>query len=309
MFDLMLTGVNSPRSIWLQARNDWNLTSKAGRKIAVSTVYRIFNDPFYYGEYEYPKGSGTWIKGKHHPMITQKEFTQIQILLGKKSLPRSKSHDFSFRGPITCGECGAMVTAESKVKKQKNGNVHFYTYYHCTKKKKPDCSQRSIEEGELHRQISKVLSEIVLPNDFCEWALGVLKSNSIVEAQGRNLILGNQRTEYDKVLKKGVLRVNDFATPDMATRGSGRPIILAAHRFGYIEWTQTYRLKNSFYKLPDLKPGDEVEIVWNQHRYKYQVTKLEEGERITDYSSDLIMYTCKYLVSPIRIFVYAKLMI
>ena len=121
------------------------------------------------------------------------------------------------------------------------------------------------------------------------------------------IIWEGESDNYDKALKKGVWRVNDFATPDMATPGSGKPVILAAHRFGYIEWTQTYRLKNSFYKLPDLKPGDEVEIVWNQHRYKYQVTKLEEGEKITDYSSDLILYTCKYLVSPIRIFVYAKI--
>ncbi len=122
------------------------------------------------------------------------------------------------------------------------------------------------------------------------------------------IIWEGESDNYDKALKKGVWRVNDFATPDMETPGSGKPVILAAHRFGYIEWTQEYRLKNSFYKLPDLKPGDEVEIVWNQHRYKYQVTKLEEGEKITDYSSDLILYTCKYLVSPIRIFVYAKLM-
>ena len=121
------------------------------------------------------------------------------------------------------------------------------------------------------------------------------------------IIWEGESDNYDKALKKGVWRVSDFATPDIATPGSGKPVILAAHRFGYIEWTQEYRLKNSFYKLPDLKPGDEVEIVWNQHRYKYQVTKLEEGEKITDYSSDLILYTCKYLVSPIRIFVYAKL--
>lgn len=121
------------------------------------------------------------------------------------------------------------------------------------------------------------------------------------------IIWEGESDNYDKALKKGVWRVNDFATPDMATPNSGKPVILAAHRFGYIEWTQEYRLKNSFYKLPDLKPGDEVEIVWNQHRYKYQVTKLEEGEQISDYSSDLILYTCKYLVSPIRIFVYAKL--
>lgn len=112
---------------------------------------------------------------------------------------------------------------------------------------------------------------------------------------------------YESALRKGVWRVDDFATPDTSLGEFDRPVILAAHRFGYIDWSQEYRLKNSFYNLPDLKTGDEIEIVWDKHRYKYQVTKVEEGTEITDYSSDLIMYTCKFLVSPIRIVVYAKL--
>jgi LPXTG-site transpeptidase (sortase) family protein len=109
---------------------------------------------------------------------------------------------------------------------------------------------------------------------------------------------------YEQVLRKGVWRVPEFADPTLV--GQGRPMILAAHRFGYLDWTQAYRLKNSFYDLPKLKNGDMVEIVWNQHRYDYQIQKVEEGTDISDYSSDLIMYTCKFLVSPVRIFVYAK---
>ncbi|MEI8233019.1 MAG: sortase [bacterium] len=109
--------------------------------------------------------------------------------------------------------------------------------------------------------------------------------------------------DYESVLRKGVWRVPEFADPTV----SGKPIILAAHRFGYLEWTQDYRLKNSFYELPKLKNGDMVEIIWDQHRYTYQIQKIEEGTQISDYSSDLIMYTCKFLVSPIRIFVYGKL--
>lgn len=109
---------------------------------------------------------------------------------------------------------------------------------------------------------------------------------------------------YEKALRKGVWRVNDFAEPE---NPGGKPIILAAHRFGYIDWTQDYRLKNSFYNLPKLINGDMVEIVWNQRRYTYQIQRVEEGPEITDYSSDLILYTCKFLVSPIRIFAYAKL--
>ncbi len=110
---------------------------------------------------------------------------------------------------------------------------------------------------------------------------------------------------YEEALRQGVWRVGEFGDPEKSEEGS--PIILAAHRFGYLEWTQTYREKNSFYQLPKLVVGDEIAIVWNQHRYNYRVTKVEEGTSITDYSSDLILYTCKFLSSPVRIVVYAEL--
>jgi LPXTG-site transpeptidase (sortase) family protein len=119
------------------------------------------------------------------------------------------------------------------------------------------------------------------------------------------IIWEGEGSNYEKALKKGVWRVGDFADPEKG--GRGKPIILAAHRFGYLDWTQEYRLKNSFYDLPKLKNGDVIEIVWNQVRYAYQIQKVEEGTEITDYSSDLILYTCKFLVSPVRVFVYAKL--
>ncbi len=127
---------------------------------------------------------------------------KVQFLLGKKATARPKTHDFAFRGPLVCGECGGMVTAETKTKRQKNGNVHSYIYYHCTKKRNPDCSQGSIEETELQKQISKVLGEVQLPGDFCAWALDILKNNNVVEAQSRTQIVDNQRGNYDKVLKK-----------------------------------------------------------------------------------------------------------
>ncbi|KKS80793.1 MAG: hypothetical protein UV56_C0008G0001, partial [Candidatus Woesebacteria bacterium GW2011_GWC1_43_10b] len=63
-----------------------------------------------------------------------------------------------------------------------------------------------------------------------------------------------------------------------------------------------------FYSLPKLKTGDTVEIIWRQRKYLYEVYKEEEGEEITDYSADLILYTCESLSSPVRIFRYARLL-
>lgn len=110
---------------------------------------------------------------------------------------------------------------------------------------------------------------------------------------------------YEEALRKGVWRVPEFAKPD--DMDNNRPIILAAHRFGYVSWTQKYREKNSFYQLPEVKVGESVILTWNQHRYTYKITKIEEGTAISDYASDLILYTCKFLVSPQRVFVYAEL--
>lgn len=109
---------------------------------------------------------------------------------------------------------------------------------------------------------------------------------------------------YEEVLRKGVWRVPDFGTP----MERGKPVILAAHRFGYLEWSNKYRRQNSFFNLPKLEAGDEIEIVWDKRKFKYRVVKVEEGEKIGDYGVDLILYTCKFLVGPMRYFVYAKRM-
>lgn len=111
-------------------------------------------------------------------------------------------------------------------------------------------------------------------------------------------------TNYEAALKKGVWRVADFGTP--VTREE--PTILAAHRYGYLAWSVSYRLKNSFYNLPKLKVGDTVEIVWKQRKYVYEIYAEEKGEKISDYSADLILYTCESLKTPVRIFKYGRLL-
>ncbi|MCX6705569.1 MAG: sortase [Candidatus Woesebacteria bacterium] len=109
---------------------------------------------------------------------------------------------------------------------------------------------------------------------------------------------------YESALKLGVWRVSDFGSP----YDRSKPTILAAHRYGYLAWSNLYRRLNSFYNLPKLKVGDIVEIDWQQRKYVYSVYAESKGEEITDYSADLILYTCETLNSPIRIFKYARLL-
>ncbi|NMC08743.1 sortase [Candidatus Microgenomates bacterium] len=104
----------------------------------------------------------------------------------------------------------------------------------------------------------------------------------------------------DEGLKKGIWIVPNFGTPEL----NNLPIIIAAHRFGYIEWTKEFRETSSFYNLPKLKSGDRVQIIWNQRSYEYEVYKSEDNTQITDYNADLILYTCRMYNSPVRVFKY-----
>lgn len=106
---------------------------------------------------------------------------------------------------------------------------------------------------------------------------------------------------FEEALIKGVWRESKFGTPN-----SQLPTILASHRWGYLNWTNTFRRHNSFYNLPKLDTNDQIEIIWEQRKYIYNVYKSETGETITDYSADLILYTCQLWDSPIRIFRYAN---
>lgn len=202
MFDLMLTGICNPPNIVKTANEKWGLRTKLGRKVSRSTIYRIFTDPFYYGTYEYPKKSGNWFQGKHEPMITGEEYDKIQVLLGRKGKPRPKTHSFAYTGLIRCGECGAMITAEDKTKSQKNGNIHHYTYYHCTKRKHPACSQKVIRIEELEKQIFDILNKIEIPPEFCQWALDALKEENKQEGQDRKAIFSSLQRQYNNCIQK-----------------------------------------------------------------------------------------------------------
>ena len=107
----------------------------------------------------------------------------------------------------------------------------------------------------------------------------------------------------EEALESGAWRVPDFGTP----LDFSQPTIIASHRYGWLWWWQSdFGKKNSFYYLPETQLGDTIEVITDQRRFTYEIYAKEEGQTISDYSADLILYTCKFLNSPERYFVYAK---
>jgi site-specific DNA recombinase len=204
MFKYVLSGEYTPFQVLKVAQDEWGFRSRKtrrypnGRPPSKASWYNILSNPFYYGEFEYPVGSGNWIKGKHRPLITRAEFDVIQQILHKDA-PRPKTHTHAYVGLMRCGECGARITCEAKTKRQKNGNVHHYSYYHCTGQVEPDCVQKSIRQEELEEQLLGFLSSIKISPSFHSWAIEELKREYEQEKKDKNTVLYAQHREYTKV--------------------------------------------------------------------------------------------------------------
>lgn len=109
-----------------------------------------------------------------------------------------------------------------------------------------------------------------------------------------------QNEDAQEGLEEGIWIVPELGTPESNQQAT----IIAAHRFGFVYWTKEFRETSSFYNLPKLRVGDRVQIIWNQRSYEYEVYKSEDSTQITDYSADLILYTCRMYNSPVRVFRY-----
>lgn len=203
MWDLMLTGLYTPPQILDLANNHWGLRTRSSRRrgerpLGRSSLYDLFTRPFYYGWFEYPTGSGKWFEGRHEPMITQAEYERVQTLLGRLGNPRPHSDlEFAFTGLIRCGACNYKVTAEEKhqvrcpkcsqkfarsqrshcptcgkaVERIPPARFHNYTYYHCSRSRRPRCRQPSVSKAELERQIDAFLVTIEISPEFKQWGV------------------------------------------------------------------------------------------------------------------------------------------
>jgi len=151
MFERVANQGHSGRAIkhWLDRIG---FQTRNGKPIPLSKVYSTLNNPFYYGEFEFPVGSGTWYQGKHTPLVTKELFDKVQSVL--QTVPKGyKNKIFPFKSIFLCGGCGGGVTAEEKVRKLKHGGYTKHTYYHCGRSLNYECDEPYITETDLIKQL------------------------------------------------------------------------------------------------------------------------------------------------------------
>src|SRR3989338_2616052 len=184
------------------------IVSRSGKRIHITRTTFILQNPFYTGLFRY---AGEIHEGKYEPIITKKLFDKVQEVLKQRGRPRHKAKPEPqvFCGLLRCGTCDMMITAENKVKRQKNGNVHYYTYYRCTRKSESKkCAAPFIRQEELDGQISSLLQKVSLPTDWAEKLNTRLEKDKTKSAQSVSAFVQTNQ-ERIKVIATKLQRLLD----------------------------------------------------------------------------------------------------
>lgn len=250
--------------VYKEASKIWKLTSHLGTVISKSGMYYILNNPFYYGEYEWPKNSGIWFKGKHEPMITREEFDIVQNALGKYGKPIAHTHTFDLTGLFRCEKCGCAVTATKKTKFYKKGAVN-YVYYHCTKKsKKIVCDSKPVKESDFVGQIENTLSLVKPDKEFIDWAKKWMSYIDKDKFELQDEILKSQKRELISIENK-LNRLLDMKLNDMLN-------------------DETYKEKKD--ELEKEKKDTEKKLLSNEVSFEDKRSKIESDLDFAFYCKD-----------------------
>jgi len=224
------------------------IRNRAGKEYSINNYHAMFANEFYCGWYYWLDENGVHqrIKGKHKPMITEDEFRKVRIFLGGNgNKNRISKYTFPFRGALHCGECKRMITADQKIQVRCTNCRHKYsikqniecpkcqttlpemdnpvildkTYYICVGATKKKCSQRgSVEQGELEKQIDRVIEGISIPKDFHDWAVDAIqfitKNEGGEEQQTLNVIRNRESDLEQRLTKMTILRADGEITPE-----------------------------------------------------------------------------------------------
>ena len=163
MFEKVAYEKWSGRKLYHWLKFDLNFRALPSKKhVSLGNIYRILENHFYYGVFEYPKESGNWYQGKHEPLVTKELYDLVQTQLKGNELKTRQDKEFAFTKIMTCGLCGSGISADAKYKKQKNGTIKTHVYYGCTKARDQHCPCGYINEDDLITQLQKLIDTVNL---------------------------------------------------------------------------------------------------------------------------------------------------
>lgn len=147
--------------IWL---NDKGYLTKRGQSWPTATVKRILSNHVYKGYYTYGKRAGgskvylpqnSWVivKGNVEPIITEKQFDRVQVLIRQRQFTQPKRYGviYLLSGLLRCKECGGALCGHTQ-RKPKSGKIYStYRCHHHLSKGNRVCSGITVKKARLEQ--------------------------------------------------------------------------------------------------------------------------------------------------------------
>lgn len=293
IFEMFLTGKHSVRSLLEYAESTGFRTIQrkkiGGRPLALSRLYSILKDPFYAGFFYAKDDKRISIRYEVHEslprIITESQYWEIQGLLGRKGVPRPSvnKHSFAYTGITRCGSCNSSVTAEHKyqlicsecknkfayknrtqcprcdtyIESMTKPTYLHYIYYHCTKKKNPDCAERSVWEEDIDTSVADYYeTELEISPDLRDWCLAHLnqlekqdKENEYEVKLSIERAIAKAEKEYDGLVNmrsKNLLDDADFIRMQATKKGEIAGLKESLSKLSHVDTEAMAQVKNAF---------------------------------------------------------------
>ena len=177
------------------------LKTNGGNPLKKDQIKKLLTNPIYYGHFRY---MGEVHEGKHTPIISKKLFDRVQATLEHRGHKRKGVNEpQALCGLLACGGCNMAITAEKKVKHQKNGNTHEYVYYRCSRKHKTIvCKEPTITEPVLIERLSDILQSYALPNDWASDLHAMLDEDERQAEQASRVYIAEAQGKVDNLQVK-----------------------------------------------------------------------------------------------------------
>ena len=161
IFKLAATGGYTLQDLYNEAISI-GLTAKSDKPLSKQTLADLLKRRTYTGIFKY--GGSDWTIGTYEPLISTDLYHAVQRAMGwERPVHRASStsgRSYPYKGVLTCGYCGFNITAYTKRKALRAGDIKEYVFYTCTKKSKVvKCAEHQVSLDKLQPQISTVMHD------------------------------------------------------------------------------------------------------------------------------------------------------
>ena len=186
---------------------DKDVMTKGKKPLSKDQIKKILTNPFYYGHFRY---GGEVHDSKQPAIISKQLYNRVQTVLARRCHPqKNTTAPQVFCGLLRCGACGMTITAEKKIKHQRNGNIHEYVYYRCTcKSKTMKCTEPAVTESQLLSQLAEILQDYALPKTWTDEFHTMLNEDEKKAEQSSGVFI-SQAQEQIKSLQSKLQRLLD----------------------------------------------------------------------------------------------------